>query len=60
MTMKPMFAAGLALSLALAACAPKPLAEKKPAPDYQMKVAQVAPSTNKQLCYDEVSLATYN
>ena len=58
--MKPLFAAGLLLSLAVAACAPKPVAEKKPAPDYQMKVAQGAPSTNKQLCYDEQSLATYN
>src|SRR5476649_615212 len=58
--MKPMFAAGLLLSLAVAACAPKPLAEKKPAPDYQMKVAKVAPSGSNQMCYDEQSLATYN
>jgi hypothetical protein len=58
--MKPLFAAGLLLSLAVAACAPKPLAEKKPAPDYQMKVAKVAPSGSNQMCYDEQSLATYN
>ena len=57
---KPLFTAGLLLSLAVAACAPKQLAEKKPAPDYQMKVAQVAPSSSKQACYDEQSLATYN
>ena len=58
--MKPMFAAGLLLSLAVTACAPKQLAEKKPAPDYQMKVAQAAPAGSKQQCYDEQSLATYN
>ena len=58
--MNPLFAAGLLLSLAAAACAPKPLAEKKPAPDYQMKVAQVVPAGSPQTCYDEQSLATYN
>ncbi len=58
--MKPFFALGLALSLGVAACAPKPLAEKKPAPDYQMKVAQVSAPASKQACYDQGSLSAYN
>lgn len=58
--MKPLFALGLALSLGVAACAPKPLAEKKPAPDYQMKVAQAAAPASKQACYDQESLSAYN
>ena len=57
--MNPLFAAGLLLSLAVAACAPKPLAEKKPAPDYQMKVAQFSPPNAKQICYDQAALTTY-
>jgi hypothetical protein len=58
--MKPLFAAGLSLSLAVAACAPKQLAEKKPAPDYQMKVAQFSPPNVQNICYDQSSLTTYN
>ena len=57
--LNPFFAAGLFLSLAVAACAPKPLAEKKPAPDYQMKVASFTPPNAQQICYDQQSLTTY-
>lgn len=51
--------AGLVLALAVAACAPKQVAEKKPAPDYQMKVAQFSPPNVNQVCYDQPSLTTY-
>jgi hypothetical protein len=56
---KPFFAVGIALSLAVAACAPKQLAEKKPAPDYQMKVARFSPPNASQICYDQQSLTAY-
>lgn len=57
---KPLFALGLTLALAAAACAPKPPAEKKPAPDYQMKVAQsVAPANVKNMCYDPDAMSAY-
>ncbi len=54
----PLAAAFLLVALA-AACAPKPPAEKKPAPDYQMPMAKVAPSSSKA-CYDAASLNTVN
>jgi hypothetical protein len=57
--MKPLFALGIGLCLTAAACTPKPLAEKKPAPDYQMKVAQSAPPAAGQVCYDQQSLTAY-
>jgi hypothetical protein len=57
--MNPLFAAGLVLSFAVAACTPTPLAEKRPAPDYQMKVAQFLPPNAKEICYDQASLTTY-
>jgi hypothetical protein len=57
--MKPFFAVGIGLSLVVAACAPKQLAEKKPAPDYQMKVASFSPPNVQQICYDQQSLTTY-
>lgn len=57
--MKPMLVAGLVLSLAVAACAPKQLAEEKPAPDYQMPVGHFAPPNVKQICYDQQSLTAY-
>jgi hypothetical protein len=57
--MKPFFAVGVGLSLAVAACAPKQLAEKKPAPDYQMKVASFSPPNVSQICYDQQSLTAY-
>jgi hypothetical protein len=56
---KPLFALGLVLCLA-AACAPKPPAEKKPAPDYQLKAAAIpAPANVKNICYDEASMSVY-
>jgi hypothetical protein len=57
---KPLFALGLTLCLAAAACAPKPIAEKKPAPDYQMKAASVPPPANlTTICYDEAAMSVY-
>jgi hypothetical protein len=57
---KPLFALGLTLCLAAAACAPKPPAEKKPAPDYQLKAAAIPPPANvKNICYDEASMSAY-
>jgi hypothetical protein len=55
---KPFSAVGLVLSLTVAACAPKPLAEKKPAPDYQVKVASYSPPNVQQICYDQDSITT--
>ena len=55
----PRIAAGFLLALMAAACAPKHVAEKKPAPDYQMKVAQVSPPNVSKICYDQQSLTTY-
>jgi len=57
--MKTLLAAGLFASVALSACAPKHVAEKKPAPDYQMKVAQFLPPNVQSICYDQPSLTTY-
>ena len=60
MMKKPLFALGLILCLAAAACAPKPIAEKKPAPDYQMKAASIAPPANvKNICFDEAAMSAY-
>jgi uncharacterized protein (DUF1330 family) len=56
----PKIVAGLFLAFAAAACAPKHVAEKKPAPDYQMKVALSAPPNVSKICYDQQSLTTYN
>jgi hypothetical protein len=57
---KPLCALGLTLCLVAAACAPKPIAEKKPAPDYQMKAAAITPPANvKNICYDESSMSIY-
>jgi hypothetical protein len=55
---KPLLATVLTLAL-VAACAPKPPAERKPAPDYQMPMAKAAPSSSKA-CYDPASLNTVN
>ena len=57
--MKPFIAMGLFLAFAVAACAPKQLAEKQPAPDYQMKVASFSPPNVQNICYDQASLTTY-
>jgi hypothetical protein len=57
--LNPAIAAGLLLCLAVAACAPKHLADKKPAPDYQVKVASSTPPNVQQICYDQQSLTTY-
>jgi hypothetical protein len=59
---KPLAALGLTLTLCLAAaaCAPKPPAEKKPAPDYQLKAAAIPPPANvKNACYDEAAMSVY-
>lgn len=57
---KPLYALSVTLCLAAAACAPKPIAEKKPAPDYQQKAVAIAPPANlKNICYDEAAMSAY-
>jgi uncharacterized protein (DUF1330 family) len=56
---KPLFTLGIALSLAAAACTPKPQGEKKPAPDYQMSITRFQPPNVQNICYDEPSMTAY-
>ncbi|MBS0541696.1 MAG: hypothetical protein JSR47_23225 [Proteobacteria bacterium] len=54
---KPLAAAVLTLSLA-AACTPKPPAEKKPAPDYQMPLTRFSPPNLAKICYNPTDANT--